>query len=200
MGRAFLTDGSHISDLLSGEGFAYQAQIIWAQLNYEPGRWVSYNCQFQREALACKDLNWSVTDTRLYSEAFTGRAQTIPRCSFCLQDDHTGPYCPKNPDRPWLSWLHEATPCRSPQLPGLATGSPAHQKPPAELCRRYNEGLCKQTRCRYTHACGDCGAPHPLASCPSATAATLCSRSPLQPPLLAQRWPKPHPSEGRDLA
>ena len=110
------------------ELFAYQAQIIWAERNYEPGRWVSYNCQFQREALARKDLNWSVTDTRLYSEAFTGRAQAIPRCSFCLQDDHTGPYCPKNPDRPWLGWLQEATPSQYPQLSGLATGSPAHQK------------------------------------------------------------------------
>ena len=39
------------------EWFSYQAQIIQAERNYEPGRWVSYDRQFQREALARKDLN-----------------------------------------------------------------------------------------------------------------------------------------------
>ncbi len=41
------------------ELFAYQATIIRAERNYEAGRWVSYDRQFRREALARKDLNWS---------------------------------------------------------------------------------------------------------------------------------------------
>ena len=45
------------------ELFAYQAQIVRAERNYEPGRWVVYDRQFRREALARKDLNWLVTDT-----------------------------------------------------------------------------------------------------------------------------------------
>ena len=39
------------------ELFAYQAQIVRAKRNYEPGRWVVYDHQFRREALARKDLN-----------------------------------------------------------------------------------------------------------------------------------------------
>ncbi len=65
---------------------------------------VTYDRQFRREALARKDLNWSIPDPRLYSEAFTGRARSIPRCSFCLQDDHLTQQCPQNPDQFWMSW------------------------------------------------------------------------------------------------
>ena len=153
--------------------------------------------EYRQEALARRDLNWSVTDTRLYSEAFTGRARAIPRCHFCLQDDHTGNYCPKNPDRPWLNWLSEAPPPRSAQAPNLTTGWPARQRQLAELCRRYNEGRCRQTRCRYTHACRECGRPHPLTSCPSTSIAVPArSRSPgrsVHLPQPALRWPGPHP-------
>ena len=56
------------------ELFAYQALIVRAEHNYETNRWVSYDRQFRREALARKDLNWSVPDAGLYNEAFTGRA------------------------------------------------------------------------------------------------------------------------------
>lgn len=76
--------------LKAAELFAYQATIVRVERNYEAGRWVAYDRQFRREALARRDLNWSVTDTRLYNEAFTGRARAIPRRSFCLQDDHSG--------------------------------------------------------------------------------------------------------------
>ena len=61
------------------ELFAYQATIIWVERNYEGKRWVLYDRQFRREALARKDLNWSVTDSRLYNEAFTGRLAHIWR-------------------------------------------------------------------------------------------------------------------------
>ena len=82
------------------ELFAYQATIVWAERNYEGKCWVSYDRQFRREALSRKDLNWSVTDPRLYNEAFTGRARAIARCPFCLQDDRTAPY-----DRQWFGWF-----------------------------------------------------------------------------------------------
>ena len=62
--------------------------ISRAERNYEGKRWVSYGRQFRREAPARRDLNWMVTDPRLYNEAFTGRARAIARCQYCLQDDH----------------------------------------------------------------------------------------------------------------
>ena len=69
-----------------------------------------YDKQFYREALARKDLEWSVTDSRLYNEAFTGHAWAIPQCTFCLQDDHTALYRSKNPNRPAFGWFPDAIP------------------------------------------------------------------------------------------
>ena len=86
--------------------------------NYE---WVAYDRQYRREALARKDLNWSVTDPRLYNEAFTGRARSIARCNYCLQDDHNEPQCPRNPNRPMFGWFPD---------PSLWPAQPAGASPP----------------------------------------------------------------------
>ena len=56
------------------ELFAYQAIIVQAERNYEDTCWTSYDRSYRHQALARKDLNWSVPGARLYSEAFTGRA------------------------------------------------------------------------------------------------------------------------------
>ena len=144
------------------ELFAFQATIVRAERNYEGNRWVTYDRQFRREALAQRDLNWSVTDSRLYNEAFTGRARAIARCSFCLQDDHAAPHCPRNPDRMWPNpWL-QPFPFPAPmvtagQLYGAPPPTPSHHQ---EVCRRFNEGRCRQARCRYTHVCKECHMHH----------------------------------------
>ena len=65
------------------ELFAYQVTIMRADRNYEGKRWVKYDRQFRREALSYKDLNWSVTNSRLYNKTFTGRARAILRCLYC---------------------------------------------------------------------------------------------------------------------
>ncbi len=79
------------------EFLAYQASIVGAEQNYEGCQWVLYDLQYRREALARRDLDWSVPNTRLYNEAFTGRARVIPRCSYCLSDDHLVGSYPINP-------------------------------------------------------------------------------------------------------
>ena len=142
------------------ELFAYQASIIRAERNYDDKRWVAYDRRYRREALAQKDLNWSVTNTRLYNEAFTGRARAIPRCSYCLQEDHTAQYCPRNPNRPWFSWFPNPIAWESAMNPR----QPPQRSP--EICRRFNEGRCRQSGCRYTHTCLDCYGPHPRVTCP----------------------------------
>ena len=78
------------------EFLAYMAIIVRVERNYDGDRWAVYDRQFRREALARKDLNWSVTNPCLYSEAFTGRAQCIARCSLGLRDDHMTRTCPRN--------------------------------------------------------------------------------------------------------
>ena len=49
---------------------AYQTTIMNAAYNYEGSNWVAYDRQFLRDRLARRDLNWSVPNSRLYSEAF----------------------------------------------------------------------------------------------------------------------------------
>ena len=44
------------------EFWAYLVTIVRAERNHEGQRWVMYDRQFRREALARNDLNWSVTD------------------------------------------------------------------------------------------------------------------------------------------
>ena len=135
--------------------FAYQASIIRAERNYEAGRWVTY------DRLARRDLNWSTPDPRLYSEAFTARAWSIPSCGYCLQDDHTSQRCPQNPDQPWMAWLSGTAPWQGPQIP--PTGRPTCRFD--ELCHRFNEGHCRLATCQYMHACRGCGGTHPAVSC-----------------------------------
>ena len=52
---------------------------------------------FHRQAANWGSLDWGVVDTALYNEAFTVRAKTIMRCSFCLSDNHISVECPYAP-------------------------------------------------------------------------------------------------------
>ena len=139
------------------ELFAYQASIVRAERNYEGKQWVVYDRQFRREALARKDLNWSVPNPRLYNEAFTGRAKAIPRCAYCLQDDHMAAACPRNPARTG-AW-------GPPFWPGQPHGG-TPVTPSQEICRNFNSGKCRKSNCWYTHACLVCQEPHAAVACP----------------------------------
>ena len=59
------------------ELFTYQASIIRAERNYEGKQWVAYDRQFWREALARKDLNWSVPSTMRPSRASKGYSKVL---------------------------------------------------------------------------------------------------------------------------
>ena len=142
------------------ELFAYQASIMRAECNFDGRRWVAYDRCFRREALAQKNLDWSVPNARLYNEAFTGNARSLPRCSFFLQEDHQSQSCPRNPHRPWFGWFPEPS--------GAPPSAPGPSSKYQECCHRYNEGRCKQTTslCRYLHRCLECAGPHPRVHCP----------------------------------
>ena len=62
------------------ELWAYQSTILNAAHSYDGATWVAHDRQYRREMLDRKDLNWSVPNSRLYNEAFTGRARIMPRC------------------------------------------------------------------------------------------------------------------------
>ena len=166
------------------ELWAYQASIIRAERNYVGRQWAAYDRQFRRQALARKDLNWSVPDPRLYNEAFTGRARYIQRCGYCLQEGHSEDSCHCNPHRRPPTWMQEG-PWSAPPPP----------RPPTvtEICRRYNDGRCRKPSCRYRHACTHCQGAHPLTDCPARQQAgrqASRSRSPLR------STPRPLPGQG----
>ena len=140
------------------ELLAYQSSIIRAERNYEGKQWVAYDRQYRREALARKDLNWSVPNVRLYNEAFTGRARAIPRCSYCLRDDHTASACPSIPSRPF--------PWDTPVWPAPTALGQASRPVQAEACRNYNDGRCKRFNCIYQDICMGCQEAHAWINCP----------------------------------
>ena len=147
------------------ELFAYQATILRADRNYEGKRWVQYNRQFRREALARKDLNGSVTNSRLYNETFTGRARAIPRCSYCGQDDHGESSRQHNPSRPLFGLLTNWAAFPGYPLPAQQQIPQRQQTPSMEICRKYNKGRCRKVACTFRHACLRCSGQHPQMEC-----------------------------------
>ena len=172
--------------------WANQATIVCAERNYEGSRWVSYDRQYRWETLARKDLSWSVTDPCLYNEVFTGRAKSIAHCPYCLQDDHTAGYCPKTPNCPLFGWFPHPSAWPMP-IPSVYPPTPvlggSHPGPLQEICRRFNEGRCKQLRCKYRHVCGGCAGPHTLLACPSRLANQAAGRSRSPPRNPAKGYP-----------
>ena len=153
------------------EMFAYQASIVRAEQNFDDRRWVSYDRCYRREALASKNLNWSMPNLRLYNEPFTGHARSIPRCTHCLQEDHPSSACPRNPARSWLLWQLD---------PFTGNQSCQGRQQSSERCRRFNEGKCRHSAnsCHYSHKCLECYGPHPSYQCPRKTTSRNRSRSP----------------------
>ena len=156
------------------ELWAYQSTILNAAHSYEGATWVAYDRQFRREMLARKDLNWCIPNSRLYNEAFTGRAKMMQRCQYCLSEDHGSTGCPQHPNPMILGWFQP--PAALPQPSALTSVAPSlpstSARPPGtEVCRNFNAGLCNFGRCRYSHVCSDCAGPHNALSCPRRTAA-----------------------------
>ena len=191
------------------ELWAYQATIVNAAHSFDGTTWVAYDRQYRREMLARKDLNWSVPNSRLYNEAFTGRAHTLPRCQHCLSEDHGSAACPQHPNPMLVGWFQPPglLPAGSP-LQGVATNprsastsglTPAYVN---EICRSFNAGRCRFSRCRYTHACSDCAGPHPVTSCPRRLA-PLPPQGPVRPRSASRPQnasPYPPPVLGRNPA
>ena len=174
----------------AAELWAYQTTILHAAHTYEGANWVAYDRLYRREMLAKKDLNWSVPNPRLYSEAFTGRAKRHPQCPHCLSEDHVAASCPHNPNPPIMGWF-QGTPqlqlglAASQLQPSLASlPKPTNQQ---EVCRNFNANRCRFIRCRYSHICSECLGPHAAFHCPQRQAALTnrgvpgWSRVPSQP-------------------
>ena len=114
------------------ELFAYQATIIRVECNYEAGRWVSYDRQYRREALARKDLNSPVTDPWLYNGKHLQVVHDTEVHFFLTRQPH-GTAMSSKP-RLILVWVHVATiftilasmACQCPPPPPFPFGGPLY--------------------------------------------------------------------------
>ena len=175
------------------ELWAYKSTILNAAHSYEGSTWVAYDRMYRREMLACKDLNWSVPNSRLYNEAFTGPARMMPRCQHCLSEDHGSTGCPQHPNPVLVGWFQPPTPFSiSNQQQGLASvTTPLPRTQMAEICRSFNAGQCRFAKCRYTHSCADCSGPHPALNCPRRLA-PLANQGPTRPRSAKPRGTAPY--------
>ena len=180
------------------ELWAYPSTILNAAHSYEGATWVTHDRLFRREMLAWKDLNWSVPNSRLYNEAFTGRAKIMQRCQHCLLEDHGSTGCPQHPNPMLVGWFHP--PVSLPQLASVAAAVPtppstSPKTPGAEVCRNFHADRCRFSCCLFVHSCSDCAGPPELltlagsTSIAGAAAQPAFQKGPQQPPV-PLRYPK----------
>ena len=163
---------------------AYRRRIVHAARNFHGSAWVAYDRVYRRQALARRSLEWAQEDSALYNEAFVGHAKVIVRCRHCLSEYHATEACPDLPHPPALWPTHYL-----PTSPTAASLPPGHRQ---ELCRKFNDNRCFIRRCKYVHACSNCGRPHPAALCSST------SVPPRQLPQGRERSPM-HPFQDRQV-
>ena len=152
------------------ELWAYQSTILNAANSCEGATWVAYDRQYQREMLTHEDLNWSVLNSCLYNEAFTGCACLMLRCQHCLYEDHGSTGYPQHPNQMFIGWFQSP----GPMMYGFPHPGPSNSPaiPPTtraagtETCRNFNAGRCRASRYRFVHLCVDCSGQHPALSCP----------------------------------
>ena len=167
--------------------FAYLRTITRASRNFDSAAWASYDMAFRRQAANRGSLDWGFVDTALYNEAFTGRARTITRCSFCLSDTHSSMECPYAPAEVKSPEARLSSEGRTGRLPvrQSAQGPAGPRVGMVEICRLFNSPAGNQCRfplCRYAHLCMKCRSPHPAAECGDKRRGGGRARSPpLQP-------------------
>ena len=163
-----------------GELMAYQQTIIVACRNFEETAWVVYDRIYRRRVAAQHSLNWSVVDSALYQQTFTGRALRIQRCTQCFSEHHTSSECPDNPSASQSFTVIAPT---QPQQTALrATGrNDIHprndRKQWQDICQNFNQVKCRSRRCKYLHVCNLCQLPHPEVVCPTAATGSSANKS-----------------------
>lgn len=158
------------------EFMAYMSMIIKCHKRFEGLGWLSYDRAFRRKAATLKNLNWSRTDSTLFSLAFTGRAKQVSTCDFCFSTNHQTFQCP-DAFQPSLQWgvqsplagpnLHQQP--LQPLLPPMG-GFNRKSVNNNNICGLFNSkkgplSCTYGTRCKYLHICTLCKGNHPRSEC-----------------------------------
>lgn len=150
------------------EFMAYLSTIVKCHRRYEGLGWFSYDRAFRRQAANTKNLQWSKTDSTLFSLAFTGKAKQVATCEMCFSTNHTTRQCPDvmqfSPFQPMVPWVNPYPPPR-PQPPEFATPAQAPR-----ICGLFNSkkgpSCTYGSKCKYAHICLSCKGNHPRPECP----------------------------------
>lgn len=194
MGRVLRHNGGYTIIDLSRQGpalfFTHLRTIVRAARNFKGTAWAIYDMVHRRQLANRGSLDWGVVDHTTYSEAFTGRAHLIPRCSYCLADTHTAQeysYALAAADVP-ATTSGSVTPqdmgqSRAPAHPLQPTQQGLPRTPAVdEICRSFNMNSCRFPRCRYAQLCSCCRLLHPVTECNERRRTGDRSRSPPLPP------------------
>ena len=153
------------------ELMGYMSLIIRCSQDYEGLAWVWYDMAYRRQAAASGNRKWSEVNGTLYSVCFTGKFRGNRQCDLCLARTHKTNNCPLYGEsidgNPLSAEVYRRQHERLPQSAGPSGSTGWRQLPPSgEVCRLWNENLCRFSRCRHTHVCLRCGGSHPVVECP----------------------------------
>ena len=70
----------------------YQILMLEASNEYQNNRWLAYDQRFRQLAASQPSCKWSITDSTLWSLAFTGQAK-VNRCKHCFSLFHQSIDC-----------------------------------------------------------------------------------------------------------
>ena len=118
---------------------------------------MAYDCQYCREALARRNLNWLTLNSWLYNEAFTGWASAIAHCLHCLSGAHSRASRLPNPNLSSYQPLAEV-------VNAHGQGQAADRKS-AGVLTREDASSCIAVHVAVHVLCRECFHPHTWSAC-----------------------------------
>ena len=154
----------------------------------------AYRCQ----AAAEKHWRWSEVNASLYAMCFTGKANRITRCEWCLSVAHKSEECVlPGDDDPDIGKRLKTIETAVVALTQPSTYS-GQRNSSAEVCRKFNWAECRFRSCKFAHRCASCRGTHPASQCsarapPQEQAANTTPAGPMRRPPQQRGPPQSNP-------
>ena len=133
---------------------SYYLTILKASKEYTGGMWRFYDATYRQRAAATGSWQWSLVDSALYSQCFTGRARKSLACTNCGSLKHETTSCPRLKAKKPTQEQSSSSNTRAPKRLGKGP------------CWNFNEGQCSAKDCSFPHTCFRCQEEHPFMECP----------------------------------
>ena len=120
-----------------------------------------------------QQAKWSVMDSHLYNQIFTGRARKLPVRTHCGVSTHCAEGCPSTGGPAWKRFARDAVSTSLLQILFPMGTRGLDEAAKEDVCWAFKAGHCKYvSTCRFWHMCSLCSGRHPEASCPRKGAET----------------------------